>query len=488
MQQAAWQKPIVRAWRTCRKDRRRTGTRAKTRPGNDKHTKEGTFQVDSNSETRTKDAESVRQENGVDGLVRKEPWPRRYSIVALCFTAFLLCNMDRVNMSIAILPMAQEMEWSETTKGLVQSSFFWGYLLTQIAGGIWADKVGGKKVLGFGVIWWSIATIATPIAASLGLPALLATRACMGVGEGVAMPAMNTILARWVPASERSRALALVYSGMFVGSILGLVASPFAINEYGWPAVFQIFGSLGFVWFAIWIAQASSTPAEDGGIGDTERVYIEMNIPANPPLEKIPWGALLSKKEVWAIIFCHFCHNWGTFILLTWMPTFYADHLGMDLYESGYASVLPWVAMAVSANTAGWFADTQLIGKGMSVTQTRKIMQSVGFLGPAICLSILPRVHSAPLAISLLMVSQACDAFSHSGLYSNHQDIGPRYAGILLGMSNTAGVLAGVFGTAVTGYILETGGWSEVWGVAVVLYIVGTIVWLAFSTGEQVIE
>ena len=51
-------------------------------------------------------------------------------------------------------------------------------------------------MLGFGVIWWSIATALTPLAASLGLPALLFARACMGVGEGVAMPAMNNLLSR----------------------------------------------------------------------------------------------------------------------------------------------------------------------------------------------------------------------------------------------------------------------------------------------------
>jgi len=56
-------------------------------------------------------------------------------------------------------------------------------LALQIAGGIWADRIGGKQVLGFGVIWWSLATMATPIAAKLGLPALLFVRACMGVGE-----------------------------------------------------------------------------------------------------------------------------------------------------------------------------------------------------------------------------------------------------------------------------------------------------------------
>lgn len=50
-------------------------------------------------------------------------------------------------------------------------------------GGIWADKIGGKLVLGFGVIWWSLATVLTPIAAKAGLPFLLAMRAFMGIGE-----------------------------------------------------------------------------------------------------------------------------------------------------------------------------------------------------------------------------------------------------------------------------------------------------------------
>lgn len=71
-----------------------------------------------------------------------------------------------------------------------------GYLLTQVLGGIWADRFGGKLVLGLGVLWWSLATACTPIAAQMGLPALLASRALMGVGEGVAMPAMNNLLSR----------------------------------------------------------------------------------------------------------------------------------------------------------------------------------------------------------------------------------------------------------------------------------------------------
>ena len=166
----------------------------------------------------------------------------------------------------------------------------------------------------------------------------------------------------------------------------------------------------------------------------------------------------------------------------------------------------------------------------------------IGFLGPALFLSQLSHVTTATGAVACMMASQGLDSFSQSGLYSNHQvctlkapgcactgasfwsvdaqffvwlptaadidvlpdvlmahigklkwpcvlqDIGPRYSGVLLGMSNTAGVLAGVMGTAATGLILANGSWDDVWNVAVVLYLVGTVVWNVFATGEQIFD
>ena len=152
-----------------------------------------------------------------------------------------------------------------------------GYLLTQVVGGIAADRLGGKVVLGLGVVWWSIATVLTPIAAQTSLPVLLGMRALMGIGEGVAMPAMNNMLSRWVPAGERSRSLALVYSGMYTGSMLGLGVSPGLITHYGWPSVFYIFGGLGVVWWMFWTFRAHSTPAEDPQISKSELDFLNKN-------------------------------------------------------------------------------------------------------------------------------------------------------------------------------------------------------------------
>ncbi|KAH9732623.1 Ascorbate transporter [Citrus sinensis] len=443
-------------------------------------------------------------------LQETSPWweqfPKRWVVVLLCFSAFLLCNMDRVNMSIAILPMSKEFNWNSTTVGLIQSSFFWGYLLTQIVGGIWADKFGGKPVLGFGVIWWSVATVLTPVAARIGLPFLLIMRAFMGIGEGVAMPAMNNMLSKWIPVSERSRSLAFVYSGMYLGSVTGLAVSPILIQKFGWPSVFYSFGSLGSIWFALWLKKAYSSPKEDPELRAEEKRHILGGSISKEAVSVIPWKLILSKAPVWALIISHFCHNWGTFILLTWMPTYYNQVLKFNLTESGLFCVLPWLTMAVFANMGGWIADT-LVSKGLSITAVRKASintvadHAIHWVFGTSLLShtaepcqdscngsAMHGMQSDDHLYSHNNYGQGSDAFSQSGLYSNHQDIGPRYAGVLLGLSNTAGVLAGVFGTAATGYILQRGSWDDVFKVAVVLYIIGTLVWNLFATGERVLE
>jgi hypothetical protein len=56
--------------------------------------------------------------------------PGRYKIVAATSLAFILRNMDKVNISVAIIPMAQDFGWSPTTAGFVQSFFFYGRLFT----------------------------------------------------------------------------------------------------------------------------------------------------------------------------------------------------------------------------------------------------------------------------------------------------------------------------------------------------------------------
>lgn len=70
-----------------------------------------------------------------------------------------------MNISVAIIPMAKAFGWSPTVAGLVQSSFFWGYMVSQIPGGYVNTRFGGRTVLPIGVGLWSGATAAVPVLA-----------------------------------------------------------------------------------------------------------------------------------------------------------------------------------------------------------------------------------------------------------------------------------------------------------------------------------
>ncbi|GAB2211635.1 hypothetical protein Drorol1_Dr00024959 [Drosera rotundifolia] len=157
--------------------------------------------------------------------------------------------------------------------------------------------------------------------------------------------------------------------------------------------------------------------------------------------------------------------------------------LHFNLTDSGLVCVLPWLTMAVSANFGGWIADS-LVSRAVSITRVRKILQTVGFLGPAFFLTRLSHVDSPAMAVLCMACSQGTDAFSQSGLYSNHQG---NCASLffLLGLSNTTRVLVGVMGTSATGYILQHDSWDNVFEVSVGLYLVGTVVWNSFEPGRR---
>jgi MFS transporter, ACS family, solute carrier family 17 (sodium-dependent inorganic phosphate cotransporter), other len=331
-------------------------------------------------------------------LSLRQYWPRRFTLVGLCFLSTLICYIDRVNISVAIIPMAEEFGWDQTTRGIVLSSFFYGYLATQVLGGWLADRYGGKVVLGVGVLWWSLFTLITPPAAAVSFTVLFIARIGMGLGEGVAFPAIHNLIARWIPTQERGRAVSLNTSGIALGTVLALLLTPSIVVTWGWPAVFYVFGLLGFLWYGFWYFLVTDTPETHPTIHPTEAQFIREHAPPPPKNETIPWQLLLSKAPVWAIIINHFCANWGFYVILTWLPSYFTQALGAQLSHVGLYSIAPWLTMFFMGNVAGWSAD-RLLKAGFSVTFVRKLMQSIAFLGSATFLLLIGGVTSILQAV-----------------------------------------------------------------------------------------
>lgn len=412
-------------------------------------------------------------------------WPRRYNVVALSFLAVTICYIDRVNISVAIIPMAEDLGWDLETRGLVLASFAAGYITLQIVGGRLADRFGGKVVLGAGVVLWSLFTLVTPPAAWLGLGALLLARVGLGMGEAVTYPSFFSLFGRWVPPGERVRAVGLANSGIPLGTILGLLVTPLIITAWGWEWAFYGFGLVGFVWLVPWLLLVHASPARDPKLSGAERALIEADVPERGAEPLPPFRRFLRSRAVWAIIVAHFCNNWSLYIMISWLPTFVSEGLGVDFAAVGGMAMIPHVASFLFINVAGQVADRMLAG-GTPVVRVRRRMQTIGCFGTAVSLLIVGEVESAWAAITIMSIGTALGAFVTGGFAVNHMDIAPRHAGTLMGLTNTAGTIPGMVGVYVTGLILQTtGSWALVFQVAAGVTLVGWLVFVAFASGER---
>lgn len=381
--------------------------------------------------------------------------------------------------------MAKQLGWTDTQRGLVLSSFFVGYIVTQMLGGTLAAKLGGKIVLGFGVLWWSLFTFLTPLSALTSFPILIATRIAMGIGEGVSFPATYNLLGRWVLPRERTRAAAFNLSGIPLGTLVAVTLTPFIAVTFGWPVIFYLFGAAGFIWFLFWWPLAGDRP-----ITPVDRSFIDQSNDGKTGSisneKRVPWRGILSRASVWAIIISHFCNNWGLYVLLSWLPSYFASQLGVNLKSVWIYVAPPWIASFLVSNMAGWLGD-RMIANGRSVTFTRKFMQTIGFAGPALALFALATADDAVTAVVLLTLALGLGAFSFAGFATNHLDISPQHAGVIFGISNTAATIPGIVGVALTGYLVDqTGNYASAFYLTAGVYLLGLIIYLVFGNTRKI--
>lgn len=415
-------------------------------------------------------------------------WQRRYTIVTLCICAVFVCYIDRVNISVAVIAIQEEFGWSETTKGWVLSAFFIGYMLLMAPSGWFANRIGGKFVLGAAVLWWSIFTILTPTAAYVSLGILIAVRIAMGMGEAAMFPSAYNLYGRWVPAAERSRAVSLLIGGIPLGTLFALTTTGWIIERFGWPSVFYIFGVTGFFWCIVWYLLAHDDPATDPKISPAERDMLIASTPAARESDTVPWRKLMSTPAVWALIVNHFCANWGFYMLLAWLPSYFRGALGLSIMNAGLFSAAPWLTMFIVGNLGGVVAD-KAVKAGMDLTTLRKCMQITGLIGSALFLLAARDVQSATVAMGLMCGALGFLALTWSGFVPNHLDLAPRYADVLMGITNTAGTVPGIIGVVITGWLVDTTGtYTSAFALCAAINFFGALVWLLFASAERVVD
>lgn len=410
-----------------------------------------------------------------------------YTILVLLFLVTALCALDRVAMSVAILPMGAEFQYSESTRGLISSVFSLGYMVGLIPSGLLGSFTSPKTILTYGVLLWSIAQFITPFAAYISIPVLLCSRFFMGVAEAVAIPTVQTFVARWVPEEQRSVALGAVLSGLQVGNVVAYVASPTILDLFNWNGLFEIYGAVGLLWVLLWSPFAQDNP---GIVVDT-KVLTKGRDPSSDfsegtsaallalksGVESVPWRDILSSKEIRAIAVAHAVQNFGLYINLAWLPSYFSQKYQFGVTDSSLSSVLPWIVAAVVGSSSGYLADTCL-QRGVDKTVIRKVAQTFALVVPAVTLLELSTATdlTSSHAIGYFTVACASAASCVAGFGSSVQDVckNPKLVSTIYGVTSAPAVLFGSLGVYLTGVVLDsTQSWELVFRGTAVVYFLG---------------
>ena len=415
-------------------------------------------------------------------------------LVFMTVLAVYICMIDRIAISIAIIPMAEDNGWSPTVQGAVMSAFFLGYVTLQIPAGYLSDRFGGKWVLGLGVLFWSLFTLLTPASAALGITVLLACRFLMGVAEAVTWPSIYSLYSRWVHPDRRASAVGLMNSGISGGAVIALICTPWLISVWSWQGAFYLYGVLGILWFAVWAPLARSRPADktDWDTADAVLATAEAgsaadqnDVSAQPVYPRLTVRGMLRSRAVWAVAVAHICINWSLYLVLSWFPTFVNRELGADLQLAGFLALAPTIVSLVMAPLAGRLFD-RLVTKGHDRLIVRRVMQSLAFVGITAAMMAITLTDSLVLSVTVITLSNALTAFSIGGFATNHLDIAPNQSGLLMGVTNTLAAVSSSASVFVSGWIQDlSGGWDAVFLTAAGVSVLGAVIYGTLSGVER---
>ncbi|KOB69179.1 Sodium-dependent phosphate transporter [Operophtera brumata] len=340
-------------------------------------------------------------------------------------------------------------DWNMQIQSVILSSFFWGYIVLQVPGGELAARFGGSILI----------TICIAINAIGGWKLVCACRVFQGLSQGFIVPSVHTLIGKWAPVEEKSRLGALIHAGSQLGNAIQFLISGFIADSWGWPAIFYVNGICGAIWTIFYIILGSDSPQKSKMISVEERLYIQTSLGQVGEQKKLitPWKSIWTSLPFISLIVVHCGQNWGFWTLMTEMPSYMKQVLGVDIKANGVMTALPYLAMYLLSFPFGYMTDFLPNNGWLSITATRKLSNSIGHFGPAIALIGLSYAPAGDVtvAVALLTVVVGLNVGHITGLMLVHLDMSPNFAGTLLGITNGSANVISIIAPLVAGAVLE---------------------------------
>lgn len=397
--------------------------------------------------------------NPTIALPRAAGWqvPLRWRVALVVSSAIVLSYLDRQTLPWTLTQIYRDYPFSDEIKALFDSAFLGTYGLMYLGGGLLMDKLGTRRGFLLVMIFWSFAAASHGLAGNYGLRPvfgmsfalvmLVASRGLLGVGEGGGFPAATRAVAEWFPVNERASAMGLINAG----TALGAVVAPWliwAVLKYTgwfglapWRWVFFFTGVFGLVW-AMWWWRRYSPP-------ENQNQLSTLNSAAKTSL-----AALLSHREVWAVVGAKFLSDGAWYFYIFWLPKFLMETFQIKFSAATSVGWIPYAASGVGCLAGGGFSSW-LLGRGFSVNASRKLAlgASAGLM-PWVILA--PQLHSVAMVIFLFSLAFfGQQSWSTLVMILPTDMISRQALGTLAGLIGFGGAMGGIVLGQVAGYLRD---------------------------------
>lgn len=401
---------------------------------------------------------------------------RRWRVAFLLGFGVLVNYFDRINLSVAQQALHAEFGISVVTFGYLLSAYSWTYAAAQVPSGVLLDRFGVKTVGRMSTLIWSAACFAAALAT--GVWTFFAARLALGIGEAPTFPANAKAIGYWFPKRERSFATSLFDGAAKFASAIGIPVVGIVLLRFGWRWSFGVTGILSLIYFALFYF-VYRNPSEDRGLSQREREYIvaggsQPEAASQTQEQGASVWYLLGNRKILGLSIGFAAYNYTFYLLLTWLPSYLATELHIDLLHSVMYTSVPWLwATITDVAIGGWMVDV-LIRRGWkdaSVRQTVLIAGmtfGVGIFGAASARTPLAAVLWISVALGGLAAA-APVAWSIPSLIAPRNSVG-RVGGIM----NFSSQIAAIAAPIVTGYIVSaTGSFKGAFVAAAAFLLIG---------------
>ncbi len=416
----------------------------------------------------------------------------RWTVLALLFAISVVTYVDRVNISVTARQMMPAFGLTDGQMGRIFSAFVLGYALFQIPGGWLGDRWGARRVLTAAVLWWSLFTALTAVAATLPLVDLVGiagslalVRFLLGIGEAAALPNFNRAVADWLDPQERGLGIGIAIGGIGVGSALTPPIAAWLMVNFGWQTVFYWSTALGLLIAGLWYwytadhsaRQTQTTGSERREGPASRRTGGETSVSG-----KTPWKAIAATPTVWWLVLSYSCLGYVAYVYMSWFYLYLVNVRGFGELRGAVFASAPFLAILVFCPLGGWVTDRLAAAYG--VRKGRSAVGMTGMLLSGTVIALGATVDSAWIAILCLSLGAGWLYFTVGAYWASTADLSKAHAGTLSGLMNTGANLGGSLSPTLTPWLAEQWGWPVSLGVAALIAILGGLMWLKIDPGK----